>query len=93
MNRLNEFIQRVRVFRAEHLDALEPELLRQDVDAILPKLMRLRALARELGLWAPQLPPELGGQGFSLSEVQPISEELGRSPLGHFVPRSETARS
>ncbi len=84
-DRLNGFIERVRKFRVEHLDLLEPELLRHDVDSILPKLMDLRALARELGLWGPQLPRELGGQGFSLYETQPISEELGRSPLGHFV--------
>ena len=75
----------MRAFRAEYLDPLEPELLRHDVDAILPKLMNLRTQARELSLWSPQLPRELGGQGFSLSETQPISEELGRSPLGHFV--------
>ena len=84
-NRLKEFIERIRTFRAEQLNPLEPELLRHNVDAILPKLMDLRAQARVLNLWSPQLPRELGGQEFSLSETQPISEELGRSPLGHFV--------
>jgi alkylation response protein AidB-like acyl-CoA dehydrogenase len=81
----NLLLEKMRAFRIEHLDPLEPELLRQDVDAILPRLMDLRAKARELNLWGPQLPHALGGQGFTLSQTQPISEELGRSPLGHFV--------
>jgi alkylation response protein AidB-like acyl-CoA dehydrogenase len=38
-----------------------------------------------LGLWTPHLPRELGGLGLGLSAFARVSEELGRSPLGHYV--------
>lgn len=55
----------------EHLDGLQPEIL-QD----------LRQKAREAGIYAPQLVPELGGLGLSLPEIAPIFETAGRSLLG-----------
>ncbi len=42
----------------------------------------LRAKAKAAGLWAPQLPTELGGMGLSLSEIVPVFEAAGRSHLG-----------
>jgi alkylation response protein AidB-like acyl-CoA dehydrogenase len=53
--------------------------------ALLPELERLRGRVRELGLWAPQIPRELGGLGLTLLEHAQLSERLGRSPLGHYV--------
>jgi alkylation response protein AidB-like acyl-CoA dehydrogenase len=38
-----------------------------------------------LGLWAPQLPTRWGGLGLRLPEFARVSEELGRTPLGHYV--------
>lgn len=52
---------------------------------ILPDLARVRAEVKRMGLWAPQLPKELGGMGLTLMEHARMSEELGRSPLGHYV--------
>ncbi len=42
----------------------------------------LRAKAQAARLWAPQLPPELGGLGLSLSELVPVFEAAGRSLWG-----------
>ena len=53
--------------------------------AIEPDLREARAIVKKQGLWAPQLPKELGGMGLSLIEHARVSEELGRSPLGHYV--------
>jgi alkylation response protein AidB-like acyl-CoA dehydrogenase len=36
-------------------------------------------------LWTPHLPQEHGGLGLSLAEFAHLSEEMGRTPLGHFV--------
>ncbi len=47
-----------------------------------PLLTEVRAKAKAAGLWAPQLAPELGGMGLSLSEIVPVFEAAGRSHLG-----------
>src|SRR5207248_178361 len=39
----------------------------------------------QTGLWAAHVPAEWGGAGVSLTEFAHLSEELGRSPLGHYV--------
>ena len=52
---------------------------------LLPELGKLRQRVKELGLWAPQLPRELGGMGLSLLEHGLVSEVLGRTPLGHYL--------
>ena len=37
------------------------------------------------GLWAPQIPRPLGGLGLNCTEYALVGEELGKSPLGHYV--------
>ena len=85
MTDLPGFLAQIRAFRHENLAPLEPTMLQVGVDAVLPRLAELRSLARELGIWAPHLPPALGGAGLSLTEFALVSEELGRSPFGHYV--------
>ncbi len=50
-----------------------------------PMLKGLRGKVRELGLWGPQLPKELGGLGLTLVDHGLVSQSLGRSPIGHYV--------
>lgn len=45
----------------------------------------VRTHVKAAGLWAPQLPTELGGMGLSVLEHGLMSEVLGRSPLGHYA--------
>src|SRR2546423_1006103 len=45
----------------------------------------MRARVKALGLWTPQLPKEYGGLGLTLTEFARVSEELGRTPLGHYL--------
>ena len=45
----------------------------------------MRRKIKEQGLWAPPMPPAYGGLGLSLRDFARVSEELGRSPLGHFA--------
>ncbi len=51
---------------------------------ILPELRRVREKARETGLFAAHMPPEYGGAHLPLTEFAHLSEELGKSPLGHY---------
>jgi alkylation response protein AidB-like acyl-CoA dehydrogenase len=74
-----------REFVAREVVPLEPALRRRTFAELLPELRRLRARARETGLFAAHVPREWGGAGLSLVEFAHLSEELGRSPLGHYV--------
>jgi alkylation response protein AidB-like acyl-CoA dehydrogenase len=38
-----------------------------------------------MGLSSPHMPKQYGGAGLSLMEFAHLAEELGRSPLGHYV--------
>ncbi len=75
-----------RAFIEEQVIPLENELLvGNDFAANEPKLAEVRAKVKELGLWLPQAPKELGGMGLSVLEHGLMSEVLGHSPLGHYV--------
>jgi alkylation response protein AidB-like acyl-CoA dehydrogenase len=75
---------RVREFVDECLIPVERDFLQQQFSAVEPQLRKLREEARRRGLWAPHLPKALGGQGLALSEFAEVSEELGRTPIGHY---------
>ena len=63
----------------------EAEVLERGFAESEPLLRELRAKVKEAGLWAPQLPKDIGGMGLSLVEHGLVSERLGRSPLGHYA--------
>lgn len=78
-------LERVRAFMAAHVLPLEEPLMRGGLEALEPALADARAACRAAGLAAAPLPRELGGMGLSLLEFAHVSEQLGRSPLGHYV--------
>lgn len=80
-----ELLEAVRRFVREELPPLEAELRRKAFDALLPALEKKRDAVKALGLWAPHLPQEWGGLGLTLLDFARLSEELGRSPLGHYA--------
>lgn len=75
----------VREFTEAELLPLENALRRDGFAALLPRLNEVRARARQTGLWAAHVPEEHGGAGLSLTEFAHMSEELGRSPIGHWA--------
>ena len=83
--RIDRAIVQIQRFLAAEIFPLEARLLAEGFPPLLPVLAEKRAQVREMGLWTPQLPVEAGGPGFSLVEFGRISEQLGRSPLGHYV--------
>jgi acyl-CoA dehydrogenase len=74
-----------REFMQQEVYPLEPALARDGFRALLPVLRQKRERARETGLWAAFVPQEHGGAGLSLTEFAHLSEELGRSPIGHYL--------
>lgn len=77
--------QIVRDFMKEVVYPLEPQLRSKGFPALLPALEDGRRKARETGLWAAHIPEVYGGGGLSLTEFAHMSEELGRSPIGHYL--------
>ena len=53
--------------------------------ALEPALAKVRAKVKAAGLWTPQIAKEHGGMGLTLMEHARVSEELGRSPFGHYA--------
>jgi len=64
---------------------LERDFLLEGFAHVLPTLTRKREAARKTRLWAAHLPKDLGGGGLSLTEFAHVSEELGKTPLGHYL--------
>src|SRR5918998_1565284 len=79
-----ELRERVRAFMEAHVYPNEQALGREDdeADALVE---RLRAVAKEEGLWAPHLPPEAGGSNGSFLVYAHLNEEIGRSLWGQLV--------
>ncbi|RZU45142.1 acyl-CoA dehydrogenase [Fluviicoccus keumensis] len=81
---IEDYRLRVRDFVARHVMPLEKdphafdehENIREDIVA------QVRALAREQGLWAFQMPKERGGAGVGVVGMAAIYEEAARSPFG-----------
>lgn len=78
-------LERLRELVDASLVPLEPLLLAGEREALEAALPAARARMREEGFWLPQLPVEHGGQGLGLFLHGLVSEQLGRSLLGHLA--------
>jgi len=77
-------VEEVRSFVQTEILPIEADFLKQGFKAVLPALEAVRQKVKARGWWLPALHhPE--GMGLSLSEFARWSEELGRSPLGHYA--------
>lgn len=75
---INEFIDK-------ELIPLEPEFVTTEFRDMLPALEEKRRMVKQMELWGPNHPRELGGMGLTMLEHGLVSEALGRTPLGHYV--------
>src|SRR5690242_12899569 len=82
---LQTMIRTIREFMEREVFPIERDFLNRSFGQMLPVLQEKRARVREMGLFAPHIPEEYGGAGLTLSEFAHISEELGRSPIGHYL--------
>ena len=78
-------LARAREIIEEKVIPLEAEAMAAGGIDTASALDELRSHVKDAGLWAPQLPKEVGGMGLSVLEFGLMSEVLGRSPLGHFA--------
>jgi acyl-CoA dehydrogenase len=78
-------LDRIKEFLRTKVYPLEADFLRRPFRDLAPALSAKRDEVKAMGVWAPHLPPEHGGLGLSLSEFALVSEELGRTPMGHYL--------
>jgi alkylation response protein AidB-like acyl-CoA dehydrogenase len=81
---LVELRDRYRAFMEEHVYPAERLLDLEDEvsDALVAEL---RQRARSAGLWAPHVPPEVGGTGRGFLAYACVNEEIGRSVWAQLV--------
>jgi acyl-CoA dehydrogenase len=72
-------------FVAKELIPLEKDFLADNLKNLLPVLEEKRAMVRQMELWAPLHPAELGGMGLTLMESALVFEALGGCPLGLYT--------
>jgi alkylation response protein AidB-like acyl-CoA dehydrogenase len=82
--RARDVVARIREFVRDEVMPLEAKMAGGSFRALLPDLEKVRARGKDHGLWAPYLPVEHGGMGLSVYDYAFVSEELGRTPLGHY---------
>jgi alkylation response protein AidB-like acyl-CoA dehydrogenase len=75
----------VREFMVREVFPIEITARNKPFRDLVPLLREKREKAKETGLFAAHMPESVGGGGLSLVEFAHMSEELGRSPLGHYV--------
>ena len=78
-------LDRIKEFVRAEVYPLEAEFLRRPFSELKPALEAKREKVKAMGLWAPHLPVKHGGVGLTLSEFALVSEELGRTPIGHYL--------
>lgn len=75
----------IETFMQKEVFPFEMSFFRQEFKELLPELEEKRNKVKQMGLWGPNYPKELGGMGLNLVEHGLVSESLGRSPLGHYL--------
>jgi alkylation response protein AidB-like acyl-CoA dehydrogenase len=78
-------LDRIKKFVRDEVYPLERDFLRRPFRELTPLFREKREKVKAMGLWAPHLPVEHGGVGLTLSEFALVSEELGRTPMGHYL--------
>jgi acyl-CoA dehydrogenase len=82
---LEQLIANISRFLRDEAYPLEQSFLQQPFKELVSTLAAKRAQVKAAGMWAPHLPIEYGGLGLTLSEFARVSEELGRTPIGHYL--------
>ncbi|HEX4453621.1 MAG TPA: acyl-CoA dehydrogenase family protein [Kofleriaceae bacterium] len=78
-------LAKIASFINDHVVPAEHDVLDHGFTASAAKLDELRARVKREGMWGPQIPKDHGGLGLGLVEHGLVSEQLGKSPLGHYV--------
>jgi alkylation response protein AidB-like acyl-CoA dehydrogenase len=82
--KLEQCLPQFKSILEKYIYPLEAEYLKLPFSKVESKLLKIRKLVKQKGLWNPHLDESHGGIGFSLVEFGQISELLGTSPYGHY---------
>lgn len=80
-----DLLDRTQRFVEDELLPLEPTFLANNWNDVEPLLQPKRQKARDAGLWAPNLPKEVGGMGLSLIQLGLMAEVMAQCPFGNYV--------
>ncbi len=72
-------------FMEREVIPLEGEMLHGDPATLEAGVRAAQAMVKQMGLWAPNHPVDLGGLGLSMVDHGLFAEAVGRSPLGMTV--------
>ncbi len=84
-DKVKTVLPKVREFIQDVLIPVELNILSKPFSESEEVLNALRNQVKSLGLWAPHLSEHHGGLGMNMIEFAMLSEEMGQSPLGHYV--------
>jgi acyl-CoA dehydrogenase len=84
-DKIKKVLPKVKAFIQEELIPMELAILSKPFSESEKVLNDLRNQVKALGLWAPHLSENHGGLGMNMIEFAMLSEEMGQSPLGHYV--------
>lgn len=79
---VQDIANRVRRFVDDAVIPVETHLRQTGENLTFRTLQELRQKAKAAGLWAPTMPPDMGGMGLNIQEIIPVFEAAGRSLLG-----------
>ncbi|TWU12929.1 (R)-benzylsuccinyl-CoA dehydrogenase [Symmachiella macrocystis] len=82
---IQDMLANVGQFLREEVYPLEERFVSGTFADLVPTLEEKRTRVKEMKLWAPQVPAEYGGVGLGFMQHAMLSEELGRTPMGHYV--------
>ena len=82
---LASILVNIKEFINNEIIPLEHQYRGYNFNRIAPILEEKRQKVKDLGYWCPQISKDYEGMGLSLLEHGLVSEELGRSPWGHYV--------
>lgn len=83
--KMQTILKMVNGFVDSNVIPLEGEMLHGDAAELEAKIADEQRHVRQMDLWAPNHPVEVGGLGLTMLEHGLLTEALGRSPLGHLV--------
>ncbi len=84
-DKMQTILSLVNDFVEGELIPLEGEMLHGDPAALDRAIAEKQVRVRQMDLWAPGHPVELGGLGLNLVDHGLLTEAIGRSPIGHLV--------
>lgn len=78
---------RVRAFTDDEIRPAEKRIADSGGErrVLVETIVELRGRARDVGLWLPQMPAELGGMGLDPTAMAAVSAEAAKTGIGPFV--------